>query len=111
VNVAYDWASFYSMLCERGARLFTGIDEETREIIVLTATTDAFWSDGLQSVLGLRASEGQIREGVIDTIQVWRDNVITVLYDYGIDMDWSEVVIDLDHPVIDELVEAAQPES
>ena len=53
-----DWTGFYTLLCERGAQLLGGLDDETREVITLVSESDRFWSDGLQSVLEEGVSEG-----------------------------------------------------
>ena len=106
----YDWSCFYDALCERAEHLLLGIDYEDREVISLVAETDAFWSDGLQSLLAMAARDGDLNRGVRDVLDAWRDNVITVLSgDFAMDLDWSAVVIDVDSPLIEELVEAATP--
>ncbi len=107
----YDWTGFYGALCEHSHRLLQGIaDDETREIISLVAETDDFWSDGLQSLLSEAAGDGDLLRGVLDALGLWRETVLTVLSeDYAVDLDWSAVTIDVDSPLIAEMVEAATP--
>lgn len=105
-----DWAGFYRALCERGPQLLEGIDDETRGIIALTATTDAFWSEGLQETLVEAAARNGLRAGVLAAVELWREAVLTVLSDdYAIDLDWDRVTFDAGHSVIDDLVTAATP--
>ena len=109
----YDWAGFYGALCSHGPQLLLGADDEdgSREVIVaLAATTDEFWSDGLQDVLAHSAAEGDLRTGVLATLELWRENVLTTLSEsYGIELEWGAVTIDVDSPLVDQLVEAATP--
>lgn len=110
----YDWSAFYRALCEHGPYLLLGIDDEdgVREIIVMTAAdTDSFWSDGLQALLADHATGDDLQGGVVAVLELWRENVLMTLSDdYGIDLEWSAVVIDADSPLIGVLVEAATPE-
>jgi hypothetical protein len=104
----YDWAGFYRALCDRGPRLLEGIDDETREIVVLVAETDSFWSEDMESVLAEGAGRGEMQSGVLAALEVWRENVLTALSEeYAIDLDWAVVTIDAGSPLIDELVRAA----
>ncbi len=106
----YDWSGFYGALCDRAERLLRGIDDEDREVISLVAETDAFWSDGLQPLLAEFANDGDIRGGVLATLDLWRENVLTVLTgDFAMDLEWGAVTVDVDGPLIEELVEAATP--
>jgi len=110
VSESYEWSGFYGALCARGPRLLEGIDDEIRDIIALTAETDSFWSDGLQSALADGASRGELRSGVLAAVELWRENVLAVLSDdYAIDLDRGSVTVDAGNPVIDELVAAATP--
>lgn len=104
----FDWSGFYEALCGHGPSLLEGIDEETRSIVALTAETDSFWSDGLSEVLAEGAARDDLRAGVLAAVEIWRENVLTVLADdYGIELEWGEVTIDTDHPGVDLLVAAA----
>jgi len=107
----YDWSSFYEALCNLGPKLLLGIDEDDREVIALTASsTDMFWSDGLQDLLALEASRGDMRAGVLSALNLWRENVLqTIDTDYGIELNWKTVSIDTASELIDELIEAASP--
>ena len=109
---AYDWSGFYRGLCEHGPHLLVGIDEDDGEIIAaLAADTDTFWSDGLQSLLAQAAGDGDLRMGVLDSLGLWRENVLVALSDnFGIELDWDMVTIDAGSPLIEALVEAATPD-
>jgi len=112
MDETYDWAGFYGALCEHGPHLLLGIeDEENREIIeALAADTDTFWSDGMQSLLAVAADDGELRTGVLDVLDLWRENVLNALSgDFGIDLGWDAVTIDAGSPLIETLVEAATP--
>jgi len=108
---AYNWSSFYNALGNLGPQLLLGIDEDTREMITeLASTTDMFWSDGLQDLLGEGANNGDVRAGVLFTLELWRENVLQAIdSDFGIELNWKTVRIDSASPLIDELVEAASP--
>jgi hypothetical protein len=107
----YDWSSFYNALCNLGPRLLLGIDDSTREMIEeFASSTDMFWSDGLQDLLAEKATNGDVRAGVLFVLELWRENVLqTIDSAFGIEMDWQAVSIDAASPLIDELVEAATP--
>ena len=107
----YDWSSFYNALCNLGSRLLLGIDDSTREMIEgFASSTDMFWSDGLQDLLGEGANNGDVRAGVLSTLELWRENVLQALEDdFAIELDWQTVRINTSSPLIDELVEAASP--
>ena len=108
----YDWAGFYGALCSSSHHLLRGIDgdDDIREIISLVSDTDAFWSEGLQSLLADAAADGDLRRGVLASLDLWRENVLTVLSeDFAVDLDWGTVIIDIDSPLIEDLVRAATP--
>jgi len=107
-----NWPGFYAALCQHGPDLLVGIDDETREMIVESAsTTDIFWSDGLQERLVDGAADDDLRAGVLSALELWRENVLETLEaDFAIELDWQTVNIDAASSLIDELVEAATPE-
>jgi hypothetical protein len=107
----YEWSRFYAALCAHGPTLLGGLDEETRHLVaMLAADTDRFWSDGLQDVLAQAATAGDLRTGVLRTLQLWRENVLTALSDdFSMDFDWSAITISTQSPLIDQLVTAATP--
>ena len=110
----YDWTGFYLALCEHGPHLLLGIDENgVREVVeMIAAAEDRFWSDGLEDLLAQGASDGDVRAGVLWTLDLWRENVLTALADdFGIELDWKRVTIDANSSLIDDLVEAATPEA
>jgi len=109
MNETYDWSNFYDALCKHGPRLLIGIDDDTRELIEeLAQTTDIFWSDGLQDLLGESANIGDVRAGVLSVLELWRENVLQAISsDFGIELSWKAVSIDTASPLIDKLVEAA----
>ncbi len=111
INHPYNWSRFYRALGRLGPSLLLGIDDDTREIITMSSqSTDMFWSDGLEELLRMGAVDGDMREGVLSTLDVWRENVLDALESsYGIEMDWKMVCIDVTSPLIDELIEAASP--
>jgi hypothetical protein len=107
----YNWSSFYDALCRHGPDLLTGIDDDLREIIAdVAATTDMFWSDGLQEQLAEGAANGNLRAGVMAAINLWRENVLETLdADFSFELNWHRVTIDAASPLVDKLVEAATP--
>jgi hypothetical protein len=107
----YSWSRFYGMLCRHGPNLLVGIDEGTREIIEMCASsTDMFWSEGLEECLAEGAAGGSLQGGVLSALELWRENVLDALdTNFGIEMEWELVCIDGASPLIDELVEAASP--
>ena len=107
----YDWPAFYAALCTHGPALLAGLDEETRQIVTaLAADSDRFWSDGLQDVLAQGASAGELRAGVLRTLELWRENVLTALSDdFSMDFDWPAISIDTQSPLLDQLVMEATP--
>lgn len=109
MNETYDWANFYDALCKLGPHLLTGIDEDTRELIEeLARTTDTFWSDGLQDLLGEGVNNDDVRAGVLSVLDLWRENVLQVINsDFYLELSWKTVKIDKTSPLIDKLVEAA----
>ena len=111
VNQAYNWSAFYNALCQHGPDLLVGVDEGLREVIKeLSTTTDMFWSEGMEASLAEGAAAGDLREGVLLALDQWRFNVIDQLdASFGISLDWEQVSIDADSPIIDVLVDAASP--
>jgi hypothetical protein len=111
MNDTYNWPEFYNALCRHGPNLLVGIDEGTREIIEMYASsTDMFWSDGLEECLAEGAASGSLQGGVLSALEVWRENVLDALdASFGIELDWDTVGIDDSSPLVDELVEAASP--
>jgi hypothetical protein len=107
----YNWPRFYSALCLHGPTLLLGVDEDTREIIQMSAaTTDMYWSEGLEECLAEGAAGGSLQIGVLSALELWRENVLDTLdSSFGIELDWALVCIDDTSPLIDELVEAASP--
>jgi len=107
----YNWSEFYGMLCRHGPNLLVGIDEGTREIIEMHASsTDMFWSEGLEECLAEGAAGGSLRGGVLSALDLWRENVLDALdTNFGIEIDWEQVSIHDASSLIDELVEAASP--
>ncbi|HNS50564.1 MAG TPA: hypothetical protein PKO09_05210 [Anaerolineae bacterium] len=107
----YDWSRFYGMLCRQGPNLLVGIEEGTREIIeMLASSTDIFWSEGLEECLAEGAAGGSLQSGVLSALERWRENVLDALdSSFGIELDWELVSIDDASPLIEELVEAASP--
>lgn len=93
--------------------MLVGIDEDVRQIItdIVTAEPDTFWSDGLEDLLATYAADGDLRAGATAALELWRENVLTVLSEsFPIDLDWAEVSIDSNSSLIDELVDAAAPD-
>ena len=114
--MTYDWTNFYLALCRHGPRLLLIDGEEgddVREVVAaVAADSDAFWSDGLQPLLAEVSYDGDLHAGVLAALELWRENVLTVLSaDFGIDLDWDDVTIDRDSPLIGVLVEAATPDA
>lgn len=109
----YDWPGFYGALGEYGPELLNGLDRDTRRVVAMLATdTDRFWSDGLQDLLTQGASDGDLRAGVLMTLELWRENVLTALSDdFGMEFDWAAISIDTASPLVDALVVAATPRS
>ncbi len=107
----YNWSRFYKLLCRHGPNLLVGIDKGMREIIEMNAaSTDMFWSEGLEECLAEGAAGGSLRDGAISATGLWRENVLDALdSNFGIELDWEMVIIDDASPLIDELVEAASP--
>jgi hypothetical protein len=118
MDEVYDWAGFYRALCEHGPHLLLGIDGGDGAngglfdmIASVAVDTDAFWSEGLQSVLADAATEGDLEAGVLSALDIWRENVVAELSDdFGVALDWNAVTIDAESPLIEELVEAAAPD-
>jgi hypothetical protein len=108
MNETCDWSNFYDALCKHGPSLLIGIDDDTRELIEeLALTTDTFWSDGLQDLLGEGANNGDVRAGVLSVLELWRENVLQAISsDFGIELGWKAVSIDTASTLIDKLVEA-----
>ena len=74
------------------------------------SSTDMFWSDGLQELLGEGANNGDVRAGVLSVLELWRENVLQAVdANFGIELEWKAVSIDTASPLIDQLVEAATP--
>lgn len=111
MNKTYDWSSFYNTLCKLGPRLLLGIEDSTRELIEeFSSATDMFWSDGLQDLMAREVTNGDLRVNVLSVLELWRENVLQAVdTEFGIEMDWQAVSIDVASPLIDELVEAATP--
>ena len=107
-----NWPDFYQALCWLGPQLLRGIDDEgVVEIITMTAAdTDSFWSDDLQPLLDDGAADGDLLKGVLAALEQWRQNVLSKLSeDFCIDLDTNKVTIDVDSPLINNLVDAAVP--
>lgn len=111
INHLYNWPRFYRALCRLGPTLLLGVDEDTREIIQMSASsTDLFWTEGLEELLAAGAAGGSLRDGVLSALGLWRENVLDALdTNFGIELDWDLVSIDDASPLIDELAEAASP--
>jgi hypothetical protein len=107
----YNWSRFYKALCRHGPNLLLGIDEGMGEIIEMNAaSTDMFWSEGLEECLAEGVAGSSLRDGVLSALGLWRENVLDALdTNFGIELDWELVFIDDASPLIDELVEAASP--
>ncbi len=107
----YDWPSFHEALRTSGPKLLIGLDEETREIVtIIASSTDRFWSDGLEDMLAQGALDGDLRGGVLMTLELWRENVLTALSDdFSMEFDWSAISIDAESPLVAKLVQAARP--
>jgi hypothetical protein len=107
----YNWPRFYKLLCRHGPNLLVGIDKGMREIIEMNAaSTDMFWSEGLEACLAEGASGGSLRDGALSALGLWRENVLDALdTNFGIELDWDLVWMDDASQLIDELVEAASP--
>lgn len=107
----YNWSRFYRALCRHGPNLLAEIDEGTREIIEMYASsTDMFWSEGLEECLAEGAAGDSLRNGVLSALELWRENVLDALAtNFGIELDWDLVWLDNTSPLIDELVQAASP--
>lgn len=114
---SYDWTAFHEALRVCAPQLLVGIDDYelddngVREVIEKESVgTDAFWSDGLEDLLAQGASDGDLRAGVLSTLELWRELVLTALVDYAIELDWNRVAIDVESPLIDDLVEVVSPD-
>lgn len=107
----YNWSRFYKALCQHGPKLLLGMDEGLCEIIEMNAaSTDMFWSEGLEDCLAEGASGGSLRNGVLSALGLWRENVLDALEtNFGVELDWESVWMDDDSLLIDELVAAATP--
>ena len=107
----YNWPRFYKLLCRHGPNLLLGLDDGMREIIEMNAaSTDMFWSEGLEAGLAEGAAGGSLRNGALSALGLWRENVLDALdSNFGIELDWESVFIDNTSPLIDELVEADSP--
>jgi hypothetical protein len=69
-----------------------------------------FWSDGLEELLRMGAVDGDMREGVLSALDLWRENVLDAIESsYGIELNWKAISIDIESSLVDELVEAALP--
>jgi hypothetical protein len=69
-----------------------------------------FWSEGLQERLAEGAANGDLRAGVLSTLDLWRENVLeTLAVNFGIELDGQVVSIAAASPLIGELVEATAP--
>jgi hypothetical protein len=112
MNHPYNWTRFYRALCQHGPDLLIGVDEDILEVIRMSSqSTDMFWSDGLEELLRMGAVDGDMRAGVLSALDVWRENVLDALESsYGIELDWEVVSIDIESPLIDDLVGAALPD-
>lgn len=106
---SYDWTSFYQALCQEGPDLLRGISEDVRDVIKdISTTTDMFWSEGLEGCLAEGAAADDLREGVLWALDQWRENVLDQLEaSFGLSLDWEQVSLDTDSPIINVLVEAA----
>jgi hypothetical protein len=111
MTVQYCWSNFYQALNRYGPGLLTGIDDEDHLIIEeISRTSDMFWSTSLQEMLSQGAENGSVIEGVLIALEEWRQNIFVALDEnFGIILDRQNVVIDVDNPIIDKLVEAARP--
>jgi hypothetical protein len=107
-----NWSEFYNALCQQGPDLLVGMGEDLRGIIrELSTTTDMFWSDGLEESLREGAALGSLRDGVLQAVDQWRENVIDNLdAAFGIALEMDQVTIKDDSPIIDHLVDAAAQE-
>lgn len=107
----YNWSRFYQLLCRFGPKLLLGMDEGLYEIIEMNAaSTDMFWSEGLEDCLAEGAAGGSLRNGVLSALELWRENVLDALEtNFAIELDWELVGLDDTSPLIDQLVEAASP--
>lgn len=112
VNHPFNWTRFYQALCRHGPDLLLGVDENLIEFIKMSAAdTDMFWSEGLEEWLRIGAADGDMRAGVLSALDLWRENVLDALdSSFGIELDWEVVAIDIESPLIEELVEAALPD-
>ena len=111
----YDWPAFYRLLCQKGSSLLTGVGEVMRDEIAEQAqATDDFWSEENETRLEMSAVEGDYRQGVIDALHKWRDNIAEYMESFPFaDIDCSDMGLELETPeaeaVIEELVEATRP--
>ncbi len=105
----YNWTDFYNALCKLGPDLLQGISEDLREATTIISTTsDMFWSESLEEILAEGARAGSLRDGVLQAVDAWLENVIDALnVSFGMDFDMNQVTINTDSPIIDQLVEAA----
>lgn len=109
----YDWSRFYRALSDKGPRLLEGLDPILVELIRdIARGTDSFWSESLYETFVMSAVEGDLRQGVLDALEVWLRTVkYYLLYESG-PASLSEELVEsmslrLDDPLVDELVEAA----
>ena len=111
INHLYNWSGFYRALCQTGSALLLGVDEDLREFIKMSSmSTDIFWSDGLEELLAIGATNDDIRAGVLSALELWRENVLEKLdSNFSIELDWEMVSVDYASPLIDELIKAALP--
>ena len=110
----YNWPRFYKLLGKKGPDLLTGVEKNVIDTFIRDEAreTDEFLSYDMEEALSEGAAAGDLREGVINALEAWKESIISNYFDFGTGLgdDIQNIEIDLDSPIIDELVEAAKPD-
>lgn len=110
----YNWPRFYTLLGEKGPDLLIGVEKNVIDTFIRdhSRETDEFCSYDVELALSEGASEGDLRGGVINALEAWKETIISNYFDFGTGLGEGikNIGIDLESKIIDELVEAAKPE-
>ena len=109
----YNWPRFYKVLGEKGPDVLIGVDKKVIDSFIRdkAKNTDEFYTYDIEIYLSEGASAGDLREGVINALEAWKESIISNYFDFGTGLgDGIEnIEIDFESKIIDELVEAAKP--